>query len=103
MAATPLTEAEITNSVVQLPGWSVQDDFLTATFKVDRAVLPQLYVAVAAAEDDANHHAKVTILYGTISFALNTHDAGDVITAKDTAMAARISAIAADHQATPAS
>lgn len=102
MSASPLTDTEITNALAELPGWAVQDGSLTATYKVDRALLPALYVAVAAAEDDANHHAKVTILYGTISFALNTHDAGDVITAKDTRMAARIHGIAADHQATSA-
>ncbi|MCK1794943.1 4a-hydroxytetrahydrobiopterin dehydratase [Streptomyces sp. XM4193] len=101
MAATPLTDVEITNALAELPGWSFEDNALTAGFKADRTLLPQLYVAVAAAEDDADHHARVTILYGTISFALNTHDAGDVVTAKDTAMAARISAIAADHQARP--
>jgi 4a-hydroxytetrahydrobiopterin dehydratase len=42
----------------------------------------------------------VTILYGTISFALNTHDAGGAITEKDTALAATIVSLAADHDAT---
>lgn len=103
MSASPLTDAEITNALAELPGWTVQEGSLTAAYKVDRALLPALYVAVAAAEDDANHHAKIAILYGTISFALNTHDAGDAITAKDTAMATRISGLAADHQATTTS
>lgn len=103
MPASPLTEAEITNALAELPGWSVREGSLTAAYKLDRSLLPALYVAVAAAEDDANHHAEVTILYGTVSFALNTHDAGGAITAKDTAMAARIHSLAADHQATPTS
>lgn len=102
MASTPLTDVEIDNALADLPGWSVQDGKLSARFKADRSVLPQLYVAVAAAEDAANHHAEITILYGTIGFALSTHDAGDVITAKDTAMAEKISALATDHRAKPA-
>lgn len=101
MATAPLTETEITAALAELPGWQFGDDSLTAAYSLDRAVVPQLYVAFAAAEDDADHHAEVTILYGTIRFVLNTHDAGGVVTAKDTAMAARLSAIAADHQAKP--
>ncbi|MFI2210599.1 4a-hydroxytetrahydrobiopterin dehydratase [Streptomyces sp. NPDC020141] len=101
MAATPLTDAELVRALTGLPGWSVRDGKLTAAFKADRSAVPGLYAAVATAEDEADHHAEVTILYGTIGFALNTHDAGDVITALDTAMAARLTALAAEHGARP--
>ncbi|MFJ6750884.1 MULTISPECIES: 4a-hydroxytetrahydrobiopterin dehydratase [unclassified Streptomyces] len=99
MPTTPLTGAELDSALTGLPGWSVQASSLTATFKADRSAVPGLYAAVAAAEDDANHHARIEILYGTISFALNTHDAEGAITAKDTALAARISALAAQQGA----
>ncbi|MEU5159116.1 4a-hydroxytetrahydrobiopterin dehydratase [Streptomyces sp. NPDC020875] len=102
MAATPLTDAELDRALGELPGWRVEDGKLTAAFKVDRGAVPGLYATVAAAEDEANHHAVVTILYGTVTFGLNTHDAGDAITALDTAMAARLTAIATEHGATPA-
>ncbi|MCX4675518.1 4a-hydroxytetrahydrobiopterin dehydratase [Streptomyces sp. NBC_01433] len=99
MTATPLSEAELGLALTDLPDWSVRDGKLTATFKADRSTVPALYTAVATAEDEANHHAEVTILYGTIGFALNTHDAGDAITALDTAMAARLTALATEHGA----
>ncbi|MEU5162006.1 4a-hydroxytetrahydrobiopterin dehydratase [Streptomyces sp. NPDC020875] len=101
MAATPLTETELADALTELPGWTVVDGKLTAAFKLDRTAVPGFYAVVAAAEDEANHHAVVTILYGTVTFGLNTHDAGDAITALDTAMAARLAAIATEHGATP--
>ncbi|QDY78257.1 4a-hydroxytetrahydrobiopterin dehydratase [Streptomyces qinzhouensis] len=102
MAAAPLTAAELEEAMTALPDWTVEDGKLTAAFKLDRADVPALYAAVAAAEDEANHHAKVTILYGTIGFALCTHDAGDTITSRDTTTAARLTALTLAHGATPA-
>ncbi|MYS24490.1 4a-hydroxytetrahydrobiopterin dehydratase [Streptomyces sp. DvalAA-14] len=102
MATTPLTEAELDQALSGLPGWTVTGGALSASFTADRAVLPGLYAAVAAAEDEADHHAEIRVLYGTVTFALNTHDAGGAITAKDTALAARISGLAADYRARPA-
>ncbi|WP_329135423.1 4a-hydroxytetrahydrobiopterin dehydratase [Streptomyces sp. NBC_01476] len=99
---TPLTGAELDQALSALPGWTVTDGLLSASFTADRAALPGLYTAVAAAEDAADHHAVVRILYTTIGFGLNTHDAGGAITAKDTTMAARISELAAAHHARPA-
>lgn len=101
MTATPLPDAELAQALTDLPGWSVRDGKLTATFTSDRSAVPALYAAVATAEDEANHHAEVAILYGTIGFALSTHDAGDAITALDTAMAARLTALATEHGARP--
>ncbi|MER5768988.1 4a-hydroxytetrahydrobiopterin dehydratase [Streptomyces sp. NPDC001985] len=102
MAAVPLSDTELSRSLADLPGWSVRDGKLTATFEADRAAVPALYTAVAAAEDEAHHHAEITILHGTIGFALSTHDAGDAITALDTAMATRVTALAGEHGARPA-
>ena len=103
MPVQPLTESELAQALGALPGWSVENGELTASFRADRAGLPALYLAVAAAEDEANHHARVTILYNGITFAMNTHEAGGAITGRDTALAARISALATEHKATPAS
>lgn len=100
MPATPLTDDQIAKALEGLPGWHVENGELTAAYKSGRADIVPFYAAVAAAEDEADHHARVTILYGTISFALNTHDAGGAITEKDTALASTIAALAAAHDAT---
>jgi 4a-hydroxytetrahydrobiopterin dehydratase len=99
MPAAPLTPAELDQALAGLPGWGVTDGNLTAAYKADRSAVPGFYAAAAAAEDEANHHAEIRILYGTVSFALHTHDAGGAITALDTALAARISELAKQHGA----
>lgn len=99
MPAAPLTSAEIDQALTELPGWTVRDGRLTASFEIKRGDVPEFYVAVAAAEDEANHHAYVDIIHGTIGFALNTHNADGAITAQDTALAIRITALAAQHGA----
>ncbi|MGX2995826.1 4a-hydroxytetrahydrobiopterin dehydratase [Streptomyces sp. JNUCC 64] len=101
MPTAPLTPAELDEALAALPHWSVRDGGLTASFTADRADLPALYAAVAAVEDQLDHHAAVRVLYATIGFALSTHDAGGAITAKDVALAARISELADRHGARP--
>ncbi|MBD0746159.1 4a-hydroxytetrahydrobiopterin dehydratase [Streptomyces sp. CBMA152] len=97
----PLTGAELAAALATLPGWWDEDGSLVASYRSDRAGVPALYAAVAGAEDAANHHARVTILYDTVTFQLTTHDAGDLITARDTAAAAAIASLAAEHGAVP--
>ena len=48
---------------------------------------------VALEAEKANHHPKWTNVYNTVEFWLNTHDAGDVVTSKDHALAKKIDAI----------
>ncbi|NJP67246.1 4a-hydroxytetrahydrobiopterin dehydratase [Streptomyces spiramenti] len=97
MPASPLTDAELDQALTELPDWRLRDGDLTASFTVGRGALPGFYAALAAAEDEAGHHARVTVMYTSVGLALNTHDAGGAVTAKDTALAATISRIAADH------
>ncbi|MDK1473862.1 4a-hydroxytetrahydrobiopterin dehydratase [Streptomyces sp. 549] len=101
MPPTPLTEADLEAALGRLPGWTVKEGELTASYRADRARVPAFYAAVATAEDEADHHARITVLYGTVDLALTTHSAGGAITEKDTALAARISALAATHHAEP--
>ncbi|MDO9375571.1 MAG: 4a-hydroxytetrahydrobiopterin dehydratase [Ferruginibacter sp.] len=48
---------------------------------------------VALAAEKADHHPKWTNVYNTVEMWLNTHDAGDVVTAKDHALAKKIDAL----------
>ncbi|MFJ3903642.1 4a-hydroxytetrahydrobiopterin dehydratase [Streptomyces sp. NPDC090025] len=97
----PLTGAELAAALGRLPHWRAVDGHLVASFTVLRADVPVLYAAVAAAEDMTDHHARVTILYDTVTFALTTHDAGDRITVRDTAAAAVLGCLAAQCGAAP--
>jgi len=101
VAPSPLTAEQLAAALGDLPGWRVTDGELTATYRIGRPGTVAFYTAVAAAEDAADHHARVTILYGTLTFAVNTHSAGGALTPKDTALAARIAALADEHHAEP--
>jgi 4a-hydroxytetrahydrobiopterin dehydratase len=100
MPVPPLTDDRLTEVLAGLPGWTATAAGLTAAYRAPRASLPGFYAAVAAAEDEADHHALITILYRTITFAVNTHDADGAITERDAALAARIAVLAWAHQAT---
>jgi 4a-hydroxytetrahydrobiopterin dehydratase len=50
---------------------------------------------VALAAEKANHHPKWTNVYNKVEIWLNTHDEGDIITAKDKKLAKIIDAIVA--------
>ncbi|WP_165987343.1 4a-hydroxytetrahydrobiopterin dehydratase [Streptomyces sp. YIM 98790] len=99
MPATPLTESELQEALKALPGWTVREGELSAVFKADRSRVPGFCAAVAETEDAADHHARITILYATVSFGMNTHDAGGAITARDIDLATRITALADQHGA----
>ncbi len=48
---------------------------------------------VALAAEKMDHHPRWTNVYNTVEMWLNTHDAGDVVTDKDTKLAATIDKI----------
>ena len=50
---------------------------------------------VALAAEKANHHPRWTNVYNKVEIWLNTHDAGDTITAKDRKLAKKIDAMIA--------
>ena len=45
---------------------------------------------VAIEAEKADHHPKWTNVYNTLEIWLSTHDAGDIVTAKDHALAKKI-------------
>ena len=50
---------------------------------------------VALAAEKANHHPRWTNVYNIVEIWLNTHDEGDIVTAKDEKLAKLIDAIVA--------
>ena len=82
-----LGDAELSQTLPTLPGWSLSGGTLRKTFA--HASFPEAIVfvnAVAQLAEVANHHPDVDIRYSNITLSLVTHDAGG-ITAKDVALA----------------
>ncbi|MCT2547135.1 MULTISPECIES: 4a-hydroxytetrahydrobiopterin dehydratase [Streptomyces] len=98
MPAAPLSQQEIEDRLGDLPGWSLDGDRITCTYRLhSHFAALGLTAHVAAIQDELNHHSDLTLGYNTVSLSVNTHDAGDVVTENDLKLAARVAAIADGH------
>ncbi|RKN39858.1 4a-hydroxytetrahydrobiopterin dehydratase [Streptomyces hoynatensis] len=96
---TPLSEEEIASRLAERPGWRRAGDEITRTFAIRYHGGVALIVHVADVERLIGHHADIDLRWGSVRFAITTHDAGNKLTAADFDLAERIDAIAAAHGA----
>jgi len=88
-----LSSAEITQALVQLPDWQLNEGLLNRTFNfTDFREAMSFVNSVAAVAERAGHHPDIDIRYNKVKLALTSHDAGG-ITEKDFALAAEIGKI----------
>jgi 4a-hydroxytetrahydrobiopterin dehydratase len=88
-----LSDDEIANHLRVLDGWTVENGLLTKiyafkTYK-DGVVFGS---AIGFVADHINHHPDVTVSYGKVTVAVNTHDVGG-ISPYDFELARRIDAL----------
>lgn len=95
MATTPLTQNEIAAALRELPGWTFERDALAHTFQFGsfREAM-SFMVRVGFEAEAADHHPEWTNVYNRVAIRLNTHDAGNKVTAKDVALAKKIAGLA---------
>lgn len=86
-----LSRAEIDEALRDLPGWSVAGDALERTFEFGsfREAI-SFMVRVGFEAEAMNHHPDWTNTYNRVVVRLNTHDAGDKVTAHDVELARRM-------------
>ena len=71
--------------------WKEEDNKLKKTFEFKDFVEAFGFMSqVAIIAEKMNHHPNWSNVYNTVSFELNTHDAGDVVTEKDHKLAEAI-------------
>lgn len=100
MPAEPLPRNEIDNRLGELPGWTLEGDRITRTYRLpSHFAAAGLTVHVARIQDELNHHSDLTLGYDTVALSVNSHDAGGKVTEKDLALAARVAAVAPAHGA----
>ena len=88
---TPLDPDAIHDALEDLPGWSFDDDTLTASFELaDFQEAVAFIVRIGFHAEDLNHHPELFNVYNTVDITLTTHDAGNTVTALDVEMARRI-------------
>jgi 4a-hydroxytetrahydrobiopterin dehydratase len=92
--STPLTQAKIKAALAALPGWSFKRNALTKSFTFGSFREAVSFMVRAGFEAEAmNHHPEWTNVYNRVAIRLNTHDAGDKVTAKDVELAKRFQRI----------
>jgi 4a-hydroxytetrahydrobiopterin dehydratase len=75
--------------------WKEEDNQLTKTFVFKDFVEAFGFMTkVAIAAEKMNHHPTWTNTWNTVSFKLNTHDAGNIVTDRDRALAKAIDLLA---------
>ena len=88
-----LSPTEITQALVQVPDWHLNDGLLNRTFDfTDFREAMSFVNSVAAVAERAGHHPDIDIRYNKVKLALTSHDAGG-ITEKDFSLAAEIGKI----------
>ncbi|MFF5016829.1 4a-hydroxytetrahydrobiopterin dehydratase [Streptomyces sp. NPDC001165] len=98
MAVEPLSQKEIEDRLAELPGWSVEGDRLTRTYRLgSHFAATALVVHIARIQDELDHHSDLTLGYNTVSLSVNTHSVGGVVTRKDFELAHRVEDIAPGH------
>ncbi|MFE3401635.1 4a-hydroxytetrahydrobiopterin dehydratase [Streptomyces anulatus] len=100
MSAGPLSPTEIDRRLESLPGWTLEGDRITRTFRLpSHFAAAALTVHIARIQDELNHHSDLTLGYNTVALSVHTHDAGGAVTEKDLALATRVASAAPAHGA----
>ncbi|MDO0924876.1 4a-hydroxytetrahydrobiopterin dehydratase [Streptomyces sp. TG1A-8] len=100
MAVAPLSQEEIEDRLAELPGWSLDGNRLTRSYRLDsHFAATALVVHIARIQDELDHHSDLTLGYRTVSLGVHTHSAGGAVTAKDFGLARRVEDIAPGHGA----
>lgn len=85
-----LSDSEIAARLPATPGWSLEGDGITRTFKLPSFPAALVFAsAVGHFAEQANHHPDILIKYRNVTLTLSTHDAGG-LTANDFDLAAEI-------------
>lgn len=85
----------IAAALAELPDWHVENPGIAATFETGSFARGVALVdAIGVLADAADHHPDIELTYPRVKVRLVTHDSGMHVTTRDTALAAKISAVA---------
>ncbi len=90
----------LTELLAQVPGWSVADGMLRATFEFSDYHHTMAFVnALAWVSHGQDHHPELLVTYKACAVAYATHSAGGALSLNDFICAARASALYAQRAA----
>ena len=89
-----LTRTQIDAELATLPQWRYAGELRCVLKCPTSAGALELFAAIGALAQEANHHPEVDWRYDTLFIATSSHDAGGQITAREITLARAISAAA---------
>ena len=85
-----LSEKELQQSLLQLPGWKKHGNTIERAFQFDNFLRAMEFVnRIAEAAEAVNHHPDILVSYNKVTLTLVSHDSGGV-TQRDIRMAGKI-------------
>ena len=86
-----LSSQDIQTTLNALPGWSYSDNALHKDFTFENFREAISFLVRLSFEAEArDHHPEIHNVYNKVKITLNTHDAGNQVTAKDLELATAI-------------
>mgnify|MGYP002629421873 CR=1 FL=1 len=87
----PLDKREIDLGLAELPGWEFSTDTISKLYSFGsfREAM-SFMVRVGFEAESMDHHPEINNVYSRVKISLNTHDAGNQVTALDMELARRI-------------
>lgn len=100
MPVEPLSQKEIEDRLAELPGWSLDGDRLTRSYRLgSHFAAAAMVLHVARVQEELDHHSDLTLGYHTVSLSVHTHSAGGAVTEKDFELARKVEDLAPGHGA----
>ncbi|MFD7712201.1 4a-hydroxytetrahydrobiopterin dehydratase [Streptomyces sp. NPDC059785] len=100
MPVEPLSQKDIEDRLAELPGWSLEGDRITVSYRLgSHFAAAALVMHIAQVQDDLDHHSDLTLGYNSVSLSVNTHSAGGTVTERDFELAHRVAELARAHGA----
>lgn len=95
MRDLPLTAEDLASALEALPTWYVEAGKLTTRRELASFLGAVAFVGqIAEIAEGLDHHPDIDIRWRTVVVAVNTHDSGGAITARDITLAQRVDALA---------
>ncbi|KAA0930276.1 MULTISPECIES: 4a-hydroxytetrahydrobiopterin dehydratase [Streptomyces] len=100
MPLEPLSQKDIEDRLAELPGWSLDGDRISRTYRLgSHFAAVALVVHIAQVQEELDHHSDLTLGYDSVVLAVHTHSVGGAVTEKDFELAVRVEGLAAGHGA----
>lgn len=85
---THLTDTQIREELTRLKGWEFVDGRIVKTFEFKHFAEAMSFMVRLSYEcERRNHYPEIHNLYNMVTIGLNTHSAGDRVTAQDIVLA----------------